>query len=54
MTAAEQLHERGREHGLELAAINLLKEGSDPRFVAKITNIELAVVIKLKAQLEEE
>ncbi|NQZ10952.1 MAG: hypothetical protein HRT35_27685 [Algicola sp.] len=54
MTAAEQLREQGREQGLELVAINSLKEGADPRFVARITGMKLAVILKLKAQLEEQ
>ena len=62
MTAAEQLQamgeERGMEKGLEKGreevAMNLLKEGLDPRFVARNAKLELAVIVKLKAQLEKE
>ncbi|MFT4928098.1 MAG: putative transposase YdaD [Phenylobacterium sp.] len=44
--------EEGREEGQEKTAINLLKEGSDPQFVARITELELAVILKLQAQRE--
>ncbi|MFT4926646.1 MAG: flagellar biosynthesis/type III secretory pathway protein FliH [Phenylobacterium sp.] len=62
MTAAEQLRalgrEEGREEGLEegtvKVAINSLKEGIEPRFVARITGLELAVILKLKARLESQ
>jgi hypothetical protein len=66
MTAAEKLQamgeERGEERGLkkgeekgrEEVAINSLKEGVDPKFVARITGLELAVILKLKAELEED
>ena len=41
------------EKGLEKVAINALKEGVDPQFVARITGLELAVIFKLKARLEK-
>ncbi len=69
MTAAEQLRdywakedleksreeglEEGLEKGKEEVAINLLENGSDPRFIARITGLELAVILKLKTQLED-
>ena len=62
MTAAEKLRALGREEGLEQGiekglekvAINSLKEGVDPQFVARITGLKLTVILKLKAQLDEE
>ncbi|MFT4926010.1 MAG: putative transposase YdaD [Phenylobacterium sp.] len=70
MTGAEQLRAMGREEGLEEGrekwmatgiekgtvnvAINSLKEGIEPRFVARITGLELAVILKLKAELESQ
>lgn len=63
MTAAEQLEaigekkglkkglEKGREEGREEVAINLLKEGTEPQFVARISGLELDVVLKLQAPL---
>jgi predicted transposase/invertase (TIGR01784 family) len=46
--------ERGEEKGLKKVAINSLKEGVDPKFVARITGLEMAVILKLKAELEED
>jgi predicted transposase/invertase (TIGR01784 family) len=63
MTIAEQLRamgaeegrvqgrEEGKEEGKEEVAINLLKDGADPHFVARISGLDLAVIIKLKAQI---
>lgn len=63
MTAAEQLIALGREEGLEKGlekgreenrtevAINLLKEDAEPKFVARITGLDLTVVEKLKTSL---
>ena len=60
MTVAEQLEARGEARGeqrgdrnarLEVAA-SMLKEGTEPRFVAKMTKLELADVEKLKADLD--
>lgn len=61
MTIAEQLKDIGREEGREegrietqeQVAIRLLKEGCETKFAAKIAGLELAVVLKLKAQLEQ-
>ncbi|MCJ8268048.1 MAG: Rpn family recombination-promoting nuclease/putative transposase [Psychrosphaera sp.] len=66
MTAAEKIKELGIEIGEEQGvkkgrkegreeervdiAINLLKDGVDPSFVARNTGLELAVVLELKAQ----
>ena len=47
----EEGREEGLEEGLEKVAINSLKEGVDPQFVARITGLELAVILKLKARL---
>ncbi|NQZ12531.1 MAG: hypothetical protein HRT35_35710 [Algicola sp.] len=46
--------EIGLEEGLETVAINSLKEGADPRFVERITGLELTFILKLKEQLEEQ
>ena len=66
MTAAEKIEEYGEQKGikkgiekgiglgLEKAAINFLKDGAEPRFVARNTGIELADILKLKAQLDQE
>ena len=58
MTAAEKIKEYGREEGREEErveiAINLLKDGAEPRFVVRNTGIELSVILKLKAQLDQE
>jgi hypothetical protein len=57
MTAAEKLREQGREQGIELGikkvAINFLKDGIAPRIFARNTGIELAAILRLKAQLKE-
>jgi hypothetical protein len=62
MTAAEKIKELGIEIGKEKGikegreeerveiAINFLKEGVETSFVARNTGLELAVVLKLKAQ----
>ena len=50
MNIAEQLEARGRED----VAVNLLKEGTDLRFVAKVSNLPLELVIKLKESLGDE
>ena len=50
----EEGREEGLEEGLEQVAINSLKEGVDPQFVARITGLKLTVILKLKAQLDEE
>ncbi len=46
--------EKGIEKGLETAANNLLKEGAEPRFIARITGLELASILQLKTKFEEE
>lgn len=64
MTAAEKLKSIGWEEGLkegreegiikgqEKTAVNLLKEGADIQFVARITDLDVAVVQKLKTELD--
>jgi predicted transposase/invertase (TIGR01784 family) len=56
MTIAEKLRamgaEEGKVEGIEEVANSLLKEGVEPRFVARVTKLELAVVLKLQAQLK--
>jgi predicted transposase/invertase (TIGR01784 family) len=64
MTAAEKFqamgeerglkkgHEIGLEKGLATVAINLLNEGAEPRFVERITGLELAFILELKAKLK--
>ena len=55
MTIAEKLRAMGAEEGLEKGkeevAINLLKDGSTPEFIARITGLELTLIVKLQAQL---
>ena len=61
MTAAEHLKALGAEEAREETrgeygeevAINSLKEGAEPNFVARITGLDLAVILKLKTQLED-
>ncbi|PCK08342.1 MAG: hypothetical protein COA42_09510, partial [Alteromonadaceae bacterium] len=64
MTYAEKLIARGEEAGLEKGeqaglvkgkqevAINLLREGAEPPFVAKVTQLELGTVLMLKASID--
>jgi predicted transposase/invertase (TIGR01784 family) len=55
MTIAEQLEARGeakgkakgKAEGKAETALNLLKEGTDPQFVAKVTGLSLEDVMKL-------
>ncbi len=70
MTAAEKIEEYGREKGREEGiglglkkgreqsrteiAVNFLNDGVEPRIIARNTGIELAIILKLKAQLEQE
>lgn len=63
MTIAEQLEARGeargeakgkaegKAEGLKTTARNLLKEGSDPQFVARVTGLSRDVVEQLHAEL---
>ena len=39
--------------GKEEVAINLLREGAEPPFVAKVTKLELGAVLRLKASLDD-
>lgn len=52
MTIAVQLKALGREEGennaLKRVAANLLKEGVEPKFVAKNTGLSLEVVLEIK------
>ena len=54
MTIAEQLEARGeakgKAEGLKTTARNLLKEGSDPQFVARVTGLSQDVVEQLHAE----
>ncbi len=56
MTAAEQLmakgHKKGREEGHKDVAINLLKAGSDLKFVAQMSKLKLAEVKQIKLALD--
>ena len=45
MTAAEKLQAMGEEKGREQVAINSLKEGVNPQFVARITGLELTAIV---------
>jgi hypothetical protein len=53
MTAAERIKELGFRLGQERVAISLLKDGAEPIFIARNTEIDLADILKLKAQLEQ-
>ncbi len=57
MTVAELLREEGKVEGREATqldiAAKLLKEGAEPRFVAKITELDLAKVEQLKQQVKD-
>ncbi|MFT5164144.1 MAG: hypothetical protein ACI9FJ_002745 [Alteromonadaceae bacterium] len=52
MTIAEKLRAMGAEEGKEEVAVSLLKEGVEPKFVARVTKLELAAVLKLQAELD--
>ena len=57
MTIAEQLMEMGELKGVEKTkhetATKALKEGADPRFVSRITDLDLATVLKIKEEIEQ-
>lgn len=57
MTAAEQLRQAGREQGAhkkaQEIALNLLKEGAEPKFVAKITQLSPAEIKQLQTKSEK-
>jgi len=42
---------KGRAEGTEMVAINLLREGAEPAFVAKITGLTLTAVLQLQERL---
>lgn len=60
MTIAEQLEARGEARGkaegeiegIKKTALNLLKEGTDPQFVAKVTGLSLDDVKRLQGDAE--
>jgi len=52
MTIAEQLEARGEAKGLSHTACNLLKEGTDPQFVAKVTGLSLNKVWELQKEMD--
>lgn len=58
MTIAEQLEARGeakgKEEGLKTTARNLLKEGTDPQFVARVTDLPLEVVEQLQGERSDD
>ena len=62
MTIAEQLQAlgwaegkvEGKAEGKKEVAINLLNEDGDSPFVARITGLDLAIILKLEAQLKEQ
>ena len=53
MTAAEKLIEWGVEKKQSEVAIKALKEGVDPRLVARITDLDLDAVLRLQAEIEK-
>ena len=62
MTIAEQLEARGEARGktegrtegrteaLKITALNLLKEGAEPQFVARVTGLSLEQVKQLRTE----
>ena len=66
MTIAEQLKAWGREEGIEegiekgatnalkTTAANLLKDGCDPKFVARNTGLSLNEVLAIQQQIEQD
>ena len=56
MTIAEQLKAMGAEEAREATqeeiAIKSLKENADPRFIERITGLDLKTILELKAQLD--
>ncbi|MCP4473991.1 MAG: hypothetical protein GY821_05375 [Gammaproteobacteria bacterium] len=54
MTAAEQLQKQAIEKNSHDIALNALKEGSQPAFVAKITGLPLKAVKSLKKAADKD
>ncbi len=52
MTIAEKLREEGEQKGLEKAALMMLREGVEIAFIAKVTNLSVADIERLKATLK--
>ena len=52
--ASEEILEERAEQAREEIAIKLLKEGADPRFVERISGLELTLIMELKAKLDNE
>ena len=52
MTGAEQLKAIGKEENREEVTIGLLREKVEPKIIAKATKLDLATVLKLKAELK--
>jgi len=50
MGLAEKIYHEGEEKGVIKVAKNMLAEGTDPIFVAKVTGLPLDVVKKLKSE----
>ena len=53
MSLAKQLEARGEAKEKIEVAINMLKEGSEAAFVAKVTNLPIEEVKRLQDSLEE-
>ena len=58
MTIAEQLKAWGREEGasnaFKITAANLLKDGCEPKFVARNTGLPLSEVLAIQQQIEQD
>ena len=60
MTAAEQLEaigmekgiEKGREQKAKEVTVYMLQEKVDPKLIAKVTEIDLATVLRIKAAID--
>ena len=51
MSFAEKIEARGEARGKTEVAINMLKEGADAAFIAKVTGYSLAEIERLKERL---
>jgi len=54
MTIAEKLQELGMQKGMQDVALNLLREGTDPAFVARVTKLSLEEIQRLQYSMEDE
>ena len=54
MSLAAKFEARGKAEGKTEVAINMLKEGADPAFVAKVTTLSTEEIKRLQASLKGE